>query len=417
MIEQKILEEQKRIDTISEPETKQKAQISLDVKKIILSTLPEMSADVTNISELRKEEIKNLAVEKMRQKIEYAPQSYLFGDEMIREVESAYEAIVEEFTNNVIEIPRIMIQQSDEVKSGFRDFDLDVKNLNFQPVSEEILVKKLREQDNGLDIIIGKGRIVLDSPENIIVNELINYSEIDYDEQADLLFKLAGEAVEKFRTYLDNDNVENVVQFHKKEIGRYIFSQMMEHFYFEAPVYQKPVIKPFSQIEEYNFSKYTKDSIHHYTETILPTNSIPSKVFSGFRKSCHNLCKFDSKTEKDFAIILEQDTTVLKWLRPAQKQFKIYWKNNSRQYHPDFVVETGSTIYMVETKKEGDIETADVREKSEAALLYCQNATGFTAQHGGKPWKYILIPHNAVMVNMSFETLAKQYELKQQTDL
>jgi len=417
VIEQNIIEEQKRIDAISEPEIKQKAQISLDVKKIILSTLPEMSADVTNIADLRKEEIKNLAVEKMRQKIEYAPQPYLFGDEMIREVESAYEAMVEEFTNNVIEIPRIMIQQSNDVRSGFRDFNLDVKNLNFQPVSEEILVKKLREQENGLDIVIGKGRIVLDSPENIIVNELINYSEIDYDEQSDLLFKLAGQAVEKFMTYLDNDNVENVVQFHKKEIGRYIYSQMMEHFYFEAPVYQKPVIKPFSRIEEHNFSKYTKDSIHHYTETITPTNAIPSKVFSGFKKSCHNLYKFDSKTEKDFAIILEQDMTVLKWLRPAQKQFRIYWKNNSRQYHPDFVVETGNSIYMVETKKEGDMESSDVQEKSRAALTYCASATAFTTSNGGKPWKYVLIPHNAVMTNMSFMTLTKQYEVKQQSDL
>jgi type III restriction enzyme len=97
-------------------------------------------------------------------------------------------------------------------------------------------------------------------------------------------------------------------------------------------------------------------------------------------------------------------------LRPAQKQFRIYWKHNSRQYHPDFVVETGSTIYMIETKKEGDIETAEVREKTEAAILYCKNATEFTAQHGGKPWKYVLIPHNAVMVNMSFETLVRKFE-------
>jgi SNF2 family DNA or RNA helicase len=80
--------------------------------------------------------------------------------------------------------------------------------------------------------------------------------------------------------------------------------------------------------------------------------------------------------------------------------------------HPDFVVETGSAIYMIETKKEGDIETAEVREKTEAAILYCKNATEFTALHGGKPWKYVLIPHNAVMVNMSFEALARKFEVQ-----
>ena len=240
----------------------------------------------------------------------------------------------------------------------------------------------------------------------------MNYTEIDYDVQADLLFKLAGQAVKKFRSYLNEDNLMNVVQYHKKEISGYIHSQMMEHFYYEAPGFEKPIVKPFTKIEEHNFSKYTKDSIHHFTDTITPTRAIPSKVFSGFRKACHNLYKFDSKTEKDFAIILENDKAILKWLRPAQNQFHIYWKRRERRYYPDFVVETAEAIYMVETKKEGDIESSDVQEKSQAALQYCEHATEFTTKNSGKPWKYVLIPHNAVQANMSFEYLAKAYEQK-----
>jgi type III restriction enzyme len=330
---------------------------------------------------------------------------------MIQEARQAYEGLVQNFAGNIIEIPRIMILQSAQVKSGFHDFDLDVRNLNYQPVSEEILVKKLREQENGIDIVIGKGRIIVDTSENIIVNELMNYSEISYDDQAELLYKLAGEAVEKFRTYLTDDNLMNVVQYHKKEIGRYIHSQMMEHFFCEAPSFEKPAVLPFSRIEEHNLTKYSKDSIHHYTETITPTSAIPGKVFSGFKKSWHPLYKFDSKTEKDFAVILEQDKEVLKWLRPAPAQFRIYWKHNSRQYRPDFVAETAAAIFMIETKKEADIETADVQEKTTAALLYCRNASAFTSQNSGKPWKYVLIPHNAVMVNMSFGMLTRQFEV------
>jgi type III restriction enzyme len=166
---------------------------------------------------------------------------------------------------------------------------------------------------------------------------------------------------------------------------------------------------PFTRIEEHNFAKYTKDSIRHYTETIVPTSAIPSKVFSGFKKACHNLYKFDSKTEKDFAIILEQDKAALKWLRPAQKQFKIYWEHNTKQYHPDFVIETADAIYMAETKKEGDMDASDVQEKTRAAVAYCKNATDFTTLHRGKPWKYLLIPHNAVMTNMSLRALARQF--------
>ena len=411
-LEQMIEAEQNRIEGITETDEKEKAQASLDVRKIIIATLPELNTAVKSIGELKNEEIKQIALEKFKQKIEAAPQPYLFAEDMIRQVEAVYEEIVDEFTEKIIEIPRIMILQHDEVVSGFHDFDLDAKHLNYQPVSEEILVKKLREQEDGIDIVIGKGRIVVDTPENIIVNELMNYSEISYDDQAELLYKLAGEAVVKFRSYLAADNLMNVVQYHKKEIGRYIHSQMMEHFYCEAPAFKKPDVLPFLRIEEYNLSKYTKDSIHHYTETITPTHAIPGKVFSGFKKACHNLYKFDSKTEKDFAVILEQDGDVLKWLRPAQKQFKIYWKHNSRQYHPDFVAETKDAIYMIETKKEADIETSDVQEKTAAALLYCKNASDFTTQNGGKPWRYILIPHNAVMFNMSFKKMRREFEVR-----
>jgi type III restriction enzyme len=409
-LEQKMRDEESRIETIALPEEKQKAKISLELQKTILSTLPEMNTSVIGIHELTRTDIKDIAVNKIKQKIYSSPQKELFVDQTIELIEAAYDAMVGEFAANMIEIPRIIIQQSETIRSGFHDFELDVKNLNFQPVSEEILVKKLREQENGMDIVIGRGRIVPDRLDKLIVNELMNFPEIDYDRFAELLFKLAGQAVLKFKTYLDDEQMINVVQYNKKEIGKYIYAQMMEHFYCETPDFQKPVVRPFTRIEEHNFSKYTKDSIHHYTETISPTNAIPSKVFSGFKKACHNLYKFDSKTEKDFAYILEHDKAVLKWLRPAASQFHIYWKHNSKRYCPDFVTETADAIYLIETKKEGEMDAAEVQEKARAASVYCRHATEFTTQNGGKPWKYVLIPHDAVKVNMGVDTLIKNFE-------
>ena len=189
----------------------------------------------------------------------------------------------------------------------------------------------------------------------------------------------------------------------------------MDHFFCETPSFEKPVVRPFTKIEEHNFSKYTKEQIFHYTETITPTSAIPSKVFSGFGKAYHKLYKFDSKTEKDFAYILENDKMVLKWLKPAPRQFRIYWKHNSRQYHPDFVAETQKVIYMIETKMEDGIHSSNVQEKARAAFQYCTSATEFTTRNEGKPWKYILIPHTAVKVNMSFDTLSEEYEYQAYT--
>jgi|GEM_PF-1208796 len=137
-------------------------------------------------------------------------------------------------------------------------------------------------------------------------------------------------------------------------------------------------------------------------DIIKPTSLIPKLVFTGFEKAGHLEYKFDSGTEKDFAYILENDKEVLKWLRPAQNQFRIYWANNSKQYYPDFVVETGGTIYMIETKAADQMESADVLDKKKAAETYCKYASEFTEGHGGKAWKYVLIGHDEVNVTRSF---------------
>mgnify|MGYP005854812127 FL=1 len=413
-IEKHFIDEEKRIDSIVEPEKKQEEKFKLEIKKEILAAIPSLNNSVKNVNELKNEEVKKIAVDNFKKRLYSDPQHFMFIEDRVKEFAEHYEAVVDNFTQNLIEIPRITIQPTEEIRTGFRGFDLDTNFLNYQPVSEEILRKTLREQE--VDIIAGNnfGKIKNDSPENLIVNELINYSEIDYDEQAEFLFKLANEAIAKFKEYLSDEEVENVVQYHKSEIGRFIYQQMMEHFYVETPEFEKPVIdvKPFTKIEDPNYSKYTQDQIYDYKETINPTSAIPTKIFTGFKKAYHLLYKFDSKAEKDFSIILEQDNYVIKWLRPAPNQFKIYWQHNSRQYRPDFIAETSDNIYMIEIKKETEIDNAEVIDKARAAMEYCKYASEYTSVNGGKPWKYVLIPHNAVQTNMSFDYLSKQFEYK-----
>ena len=56
----------------------------------------------------------------------------------------------------------------------------------------------------------------------------------------------------------------------------------------------------------------------------------------------------------------ENDKRVRRWLRPAHKQFSIYWSNGSKIYEPDFIVETADVIYMVETKVAVYVSTEEV---------------------------------------------------------
>lgn len=405
-----ILEtEKQQIEQITEPKAKQQAQSRYEIKKTVYETLPELNRNVNSVDELTNEEVKVIAVNRIRDKIEAYGQKDLFTEEVLEEVAEAYDEVVEEFVQHIIEIPRITIQPSVQVESGFHHFELDTNNLNFQPGSEEIVIHTLRNGE--IEVIESSDRkICYSSLENIIVSELMNYSEIDYDTQADLLFELATQAIEKFRSYLPEDKITNVILYHKRDIGKFIYAQMMEHFYYKKPDLEKLDVHSFTRIEPHNFTKYKADKIHDFRETITPATAIPGKVFSGFQKACHPLYKFDSKTEKDFAILLEQDKAVLKWLRPAPNQFHIYYNHNSQQYRPDFVVETAAGIFLVETKKEKEIESREVQEKALAALLFCTQATNFTQKHGGKSWKYVLLPHDAVQLNMGFENLAERFE-------
>lgn len=410
VFEQKMKEQEAAITAIENEGERQQARQKLDAKKAVLSIIPEMSRTVKNVAELSTKETKELVIKKYKERVAATPQQQMFMEEQVKAIEEIYDEIIEEFTEQLIEIPRISIVPSANMKHGFHDFDLDTSKMNFQPGSEEIMVYTL--QSGQVEVIDASGqRVVYDTVENIIVNELINYAEIDYDEQTALLFKLAGQAVAHFRSYLDEEGVANVVQNNKRVIGKYIHSQMMEHFYYEAPDFEEPIInvRSFSKIEPWNFSKYEKDSIHDLRDTITPTSAIKTKVFTGFKRACHNLYKFDSKTEKDFAIICEQDNLCDKWLRPAQNQFAIYYRHRSKRYQPDFVIETADAIYMVETKKENEMETQDVQDKARAAKEYCKYATSFTTQHGGKPWKYVLIPHGIVQVNMGLGRLLEMY--------
>ena len=85
-------------------------------------------------------------------------------------------------------------------------------------------------------------------------------------------------------------------------------------------------------------------------------------------------------------------------VQACEGQFQIYYKLGTEQpeYIPDFIAETDSTILMVETKARGDINTQEVQAKAAAALQWCQHASDFTASVGGKPWRYLLVPHDEV---------------------
>lgn len=399
--------EEKVVSKIIDETEKASARTHLDAKKAILSVLPNFNTEegVKKAADLEKPEVKEAVIYKVKQQL--ARESNLFADQILEEAVAAYDTVVTSFRKNIIEIPRMDLVQ-EEVVVWFDDFDLDIsKGFDFHIMEEEIMRRGLK--DNLVDTIgVRQGAFTKETPLNQLISELINYPEIDYDDNADLLNKLVLHALYYLgETIPDKRELPLLIRQYRKVIAGKIYDQMKDKFNISEPDYGTPNVLPFVKIEDWNFTVVSGYGYKDYRETVTPVSTIPKYVFRGFEKACHFEYKFDSKTEKDLAYILENDKHVVKWLRPAPNQFRIYWANNSRQYYPDFVVETEDALYLVETKAEDQMQAPDVQSKKTAALKYCKHATEFTVANGGKPWKYMLVPHNEVTLSTEFKYLER----------
>lgn len=391
-------------------EEKVKDYSKLEAKKIIYDTIFEESSSynlqVNNVNDLKKETIKNIVIDKFKEKTEKSGQIMLqgFNDIIIKSIEENFESIIEDVKDNIIEIPRITIMKSPDVNVYFEDFNLDTNGLNLRPSDQSILVTNL--MNNETSEIEKKGKDYLpEDIEHTLVAQLWNKPEIDYDKCSELLFKLSKQAINKLQSYLSENEVISVIKDYKTQIADYIYSQMKEHLIIQEGELIGKKVLPFVRIEKHNYSKIYKEDLYDYHQTI-EAKELKSKVFTGFKKACHSAYKFDSVPEKDFVTCLETDNKVLKWLRPAPNQFNIIWNKQGSQYEPDFIVETDDIIYMVEVKKDIDIATNEVQEKKKAGIKYCENVTEYNLKNNKKEWKYIIIPASEI----KFSRNMKEYE-------
>ena len=401
-IKENLIKEQVEINKIQDTAQKQKRQISLDAKGYLIDAImsPEITRHVKNFSDYEKQEIQDKVISVAKTKL-YQGQQNIFSDSIIEEMKVLYKPTFIDVKNNFIEIPRMDLVRG-EVTASFDDFDLNTNDFSYDQLNEEIV--RIGLKDKSYDVIEVKTGVNYGSPVKLIISELINFSEIDYDANADLLYKLAKQAVDKLQSNLkEGDELKTVVFQSRSYIANKIYTQMMQHFHVHEPDFIKPNVRPFTEIVKWSGTTLIGLNRKDYRDDSFPAIQISKFVFTGFEKSCHPEYKFDSRTEQIFSYILENDKEVIKWLRPAPDQFRIYWDNKGHTYEPDFVVETASCIYLSETKAANEINDTDVQAKAQAALKYCKYATEYTAENGGKQWKYVLIPHDQVTKTNSFK--------------
>ena len=379
----------------------------------------ELNKNTTHITDVKSIEIQKIIKNAVIAKTQKAfPELQLQVESILPCIEKASEFSAQTLTVKVIPIPQGTVQPISETKLRYDMFTLDVKAINFQTSDETLVGTELREGGKTFDVDVAHAGItVKDSPENAIAKFIIAKDNIDYVKAADVIYDLIKQLKDHLQSYLHTDEaVDKVLKQRRKNLAENLYNQINEHFYKEETVYTISNMRPFSEIEIGFANKFESDKIYDLRDNVVPSE-IRKKIFTGFTKACHTMYKFDSTTEKTFAIVLENDKTVLRWLCPSEKQFSMYYdKNSNARYQPDFIVETETEIYMVEIKDSRMIDNAVVIAKSKAGIKYCASATEYNIENCGKPWKYVLISHDEVRLNSSFMgTVNSAVSVKQTT--
>jgi type III restriction enzyme len=324
--------------------------------------------------------------------------------QVVRETTAVYVA-------QTIAIPKVIVLPQGTVRAGFHAFTLDLSSFRLQPVSQEILVQSLasdaREVIGALEGGSDEARL-----EDYVVRGLIDFDDVSYDEQAELLYALAGQVVAHLRSYLkDEGEVRNVLLFHQRQVAALVHTQMQSHAWEEASSYETVVSQGLSEVRSQTFAADASEAVRPFDVPIASKADIRKMLFGGFKKCLYANQKFDSDPERRFASVLENDPTVLKWFKPGKGVFQLRYAADNA-YEPDFVVETESEKLICEPKRADQMQDTVVLAKAKAAATWCRHATAHETAHGGKPWRYVLIPHDAVADNMTLAGLLKTFALK-----
>ena len=389
---------------LDQPAQREAAGLALDLIR------QKYERQLSCAADLRLPEVRQLIVTDMRRLLQTAQLS-LEGVAPVVDYDRVVEAVTESLAQNLIDIPEIVVLPSREVTFWFEDFDLtDLGHVRFQPVSETILIRNLRletQRELARAITGTRERQV----ENYIIRHLIENPQVDYDTQADLLYKLAGQMIEHLRSYLATaDDVENVALAYGLQLADVILDQMRQH-YRETPAdYRAKVVRSFRTLQPFAVSAASNARVLDLKTAASPLSETRRHLFGGARKSPYALHRFDSDAERRFAAMIDADfeRSVMRWLKPSPGQFSIEY-HSGRSYEPDFVVETDTEKLIIEVKSVAEMSDPIVRDKARAASEWVKHANGLSQEGSGKPWAYLLVPENALNQSATLAGLRAQY--------
>jgi type III restriction enzyme len=385
----------------AEPEAQTAATVTLTV-------IRQMERELPNLDALKSPDVQARIAARVGA-ITRPVQSELEGIRATPDIGKIVATVAERVAAQTIEIPEIVVLPTSDVTFRFEAFDLaNLDRINYQPLANEITLQELRtERRRSIAVVMAERR--QERPEDYLVSHLIDYDAIDYDTTADLLYKLARQVVARLGSYLpDDEDVENVLLAQGKPLAEFIFQQMMQH-YIETPTrYVGRVSRGFQLLQPVSFKVSDPRAVRSFRNAVTPLSDTRRHVFGGFTKCVFPYQSFQSDDERRLAVLIDvHEDNVIRWVKPGPKQFRIEYQRGE-SYEPDFVVETKAEKLIVEVKARKDIEDETVLAKSKAARTWIGYANRHATSYGGKPWRYLLVPHDRMTESTSLAGLISE---------
>lgn len=287
---------------------------------------------------------------------------------------------VTEYSAKAISVPKILVQTTSEVK--FNRFEVKRTIQDF-----EIATAKIERFDtinqHLLTVVDAQALEVEDARNTLACMLLDSISELSYDD-ADFII----DVVEQYLSQIpgDEDEKKKIVRRYAGLIVNDIKKQIYTHMDRKTQdihIVQKDLII---------FRKFVKNVKKNgqvrYDKPFTDRSNIKKYLFTGYKKSYYPANAFDSDTERQFSVILEEDPDVIRWIKPPLNQLGLFWKAG-QQYNPDFLVETTTGKYMVEVKALNEVNNEEVVSKAREGIRWCTFAS--TADPDHKTWEYRLI--------------------------
>ncbi|MGE0683959.1 MAG: hypothetical protein AB7P69_24025 [Candidatus Binatia bacterium] len=129
---------------------------------------------------------------------------------------------------------------------------------------------------------VGKGSVEEARLEDYIVSGLVDFDDVAYDEHADLLYDLAGQAVQHFLRYLSEEDTRKVLRLHRRDIARFIHAQMQNYYWEEAVDYEVKISKGFTELKPSAYTTAADEPPLNFRSAPTDKSNMAKYIFSGF---------------------------------------------------------------------------------------------------------------------------------------